>query len=230
MAAGNVFTHLRGILIFIPWACELILMDLILSALLPVSYFFPNWVYDVSSFVAFTCWYSIQMIFEVLNSGKITKSGDVLPKGESAIVIANHLSWTDFYMIQSLAVQAGMLGRCRWFSKIELRRVPLLGWGIWAMGMPMVSRKWMQDKKELDRVFSGITDREWPTCRSAHRSRLQALTSNRAHQLQRGYSLYPPEIRRNESMVQGKWPATTKTPLISSYEGVPHYGPTFEKG
>jgi 1-acyl-sn-glycerol-3-phosphate acyltransferase len=49
-----------------------------------------------------------------------------------------------------------MLGRCRWFSKIELRWVPLLGWGIWAMGMPMVSRKWMKDQKELDRVFAGI--------------------------------------------------------------------------
>lgn len=90
-------------------------------------------------------------------------SGDELPEGESAIVISNHVSWTDFYMIQALAIRAGMLGRCRWFAKIELRWVPLLGWGIWAMGMPMVSRKWTKDKKELDRVFAGITGRKWPT-------------------------------------------------------------------
>jgi 1-acyl-sn-glycerol-3-phosphate acyltransferase len=165
MAAGKWLTDLRGLLIVTPWALYLVVMDLILSILLPISYLFPNWVYDVSSFVAFTNWYWIQCIFEVFNGAKITMSGDVLPEGESAIVIANHVSWTDFYMIQALAIRSGMLGRCRWFAKIELRWVPLLGWGIWAMGMPMVSRKWTKDKKELDRVFAGITVRKWPTCK-----------------------------------------------------------------
>src|ERR1700761_7106445 len=115
MASGNIITTLRGVLILIPWACELILMDLILSLLLPVSYFFPNWVYNASSWVAFTNWNWIQVIFEVFNGGQITMSGDELPEGETAIVIANHVSWTDFYMIQALAIRAGMLGRCRWF-------------------------------------------------------------------------------------------------------------------
>jgi len=164
MSASNIFTTLRGIAIIIPWVLELILMDVIVSALLPVSYFFPNFVHNASSFVAFTCWRWIQGIFEGLNGGEITMSGDSLPQGESAIVISNHVSWTDFYMIQALAIKAGMLGRCRWFAKIELRWVPLLGWGIWGMGMPMVSRKWMKDKKELDRVFAGIVVRNWRTC------------------------------------------------------------------
>lgn len=163
MAAGRWLTDLRGLLIVIPWALSLVVMDLTLSLLLPISYLFPNWVYNASSFIAFSVWRWIQCIFEVFNGGKITMSGDVLPEGESAIVISNHVSWTDFYMIQALAIQASMLGRCRWFAKIELRWVPLLGWGIWAMGMPMVSRKWTKDKKELDRVFAGITVRKWPT-------------------------------------------------------------------
>lgn len=165
MAAGKWLTDLRGLLVVTPWALYLVVMDLILSILLPISYLFPNWVYNASSFVAFTNWYWIQCIFEVFNGAKITMSGDVLPEGESAVVIANHVSWTDFYMIQALAIRSGMLGRCRWFAKIELRWVPLLGWGIWAMGMPMVSRKWTKDKKELDRVFAGITVRKWPTCK-----------------------------------------------------------------
>lgn len=55
-----------------------------------------------------------------------------------------------------------MLGRCRYFAKRQLRMVPFLGWGIWAMGMPMVSRNWLQDKAELDRVFSGIIDSGYP--------------------------------------------------------------------
>ncbi|TGO10811.1 hypothetical protein BTUL_0125g00250 [Botrytis tulipae] len=162
MSLDVVYTSIRGFLIVLPWALELVLMDLIISFLLPVSYLFPNWVYNASSFVAFTNWNWIQVIFEVFNGGKITISGDTLPEGETAIVIANHVSWTDFYMIQALAIRAGMLGRCRWFAKIELRWVPLLGWGIWGMGMPMVSRNWLKDKKELDRVFAGVVVKKWP--------------------------------------------------------------------
>ncbi len=165
MSGGNVLTTLRGLFLVIPWALGLLLMDLILSLLLPVSWVFPNWVYNASSIVAFTVWNWIQWIFEFCNGGKITISGDELPNEESAIVISNHASWTDFYMIQKLALRAGMLSRCRWFAKIELRWVPLLGWGIWSMGMPMVSRKWTKDKAELDRVFAGITERKWPTCK-----------------------------------------------------------------
>lgn len=160
----SLYTTLRGIAIIIPWALGLVLMDLLLSLLLPVSFIFPNPVYELSSFIAYTVWNWIEQIFLVLNGGVITSSGDNLPQGESAIVISNHVSWTDFYMIQALALKAGMLSRCRWFAKIELRRVPLLGWGIWAMGMPMVSRNWLKDKKELDGVFKGITENKWPTC------------------------------------------------------------------
>ncbi|KAE8442658.1 hypothetical protein EG329_002956 [Mollisiaceae sp. DMI_Dod_QoI] len=163
MSGGGVLTNLRGAIIVVPWALYLVVMDLILSILLPFSFLFPNFVYDASSFVAFTNWIWIQSIFEVFNGGKITISGDTLPDSESAIVVSNHVSWTDFYMIQRLALRSGMLGRCRWFSKIELRWVPLLGWGIWAMGMPMVSRQWTKDEKELDRVFAGITEKKWPT-------------------------------------------------------------------
>lgn len=153
----------RGVLIVLPWTLHLFVLDIILSLLLPLSNIFSNTVYDISSLVAFTSWYWIQQIFEFFNGAKITVSGVELPQGESAICISNHVSWTDFYMIQHLAIRAKMLSRCRWFAKIELRWVPFLGWGIWAMGMPMVSRNWTKDKKELERVFTGITEKNWPT-------------------------------------------------------------------
>ncbi|TAQ84899.1 hypothetical protein B7494_g6784 [Chlorociboria aeruginascens] len=122
MSSGipKLLTIPRGLLLVVPWACGLILMDLILSLLLPISIFFPTLVYNTSSFVAHLCWNWIQLIFEVCNGGEIAMSGDALPEGETAIVISNHVSWTDFYMIQALALRAGMLGRCRWFAKVEL--------------------------------------------------------------------------------------------------------------
>ena len=66
--------------------------------------------------------------------------------------------------IQELAIRSGMLGRCRWFAKQQLKWVPFLGWGLWAMGMPLVSRKWMTDQKEMSRVFRGPLERRWPLC------------------------------------------------------------------
>ncbi|KAK0632578.1 1-acyl-sn-glycerol-3-phosphate acyltransferase [Immersiella caudata] len=161
--AQLLLTHIRGLTIVTPWLLYLLSADALLSFLLPFKLFFPNTVYNLSSRIASSVWRWIQIIFQSLNGAVITTSGDPLPYGESAIVVANHIGWSDFYMIQALAIRSGMLGRCRWFAKIQLRMVPFLGWGLWAMGFPLVSRNWGKDKGELERVFSGITARKWPT-------------------------------------------------------------------
>lgn len=161
----SLITNLRGVVIVAPWVIWLAVADITLSLLLPIKPFAPTVVYNLSSWIAFSVWAWIQAIFQKINGAEITISGDTLPQGESAIVIANHVTWADFYMIQALAFRSGMLSRCRWFAKIQLRVVPFLGWGLWAMGMPMVSRKWMRDRKELNRVFKGIVETRWPTCK-----------------------------------------------------------------
>lgn len=161
----SLWNNFRGALIVAPWVAWLGAADVALSLLLPLKLIAPNTVYNLSSCIAYSVWKWIQVIFERVNGATITISGDKLPRGESAIVIANHVTWADFYMIQALALRADMLGRCRWFAKIQLRVVPFLGWGLWAMGMPMVSRNWMRDQRELDRVFNGIVGRKWPTCK-----------------------------------------------------------------
>jgi len=156
--------QVRGLLILVPWLLYLLLADMALSALLPLKRLFPDLVYNTSSAIAGSVWKAIQVIFERLNGGNITMSGDRIPHGESAIVISNHVSWSDFYMIQALAIKTGMLGRCRYFAKSQLKKVPFLGWGLWAMGMPLVSRNWQRDRAELERVFSPVVERGWPIC------------------------------------------------------------------
>lgn len=172
--ARTIYLSLRTTAFVLPWLTHLFLADLVLSFIcLPLTPLLPTSAYNLSSSLAYSVWSSLQRIFTQRNNASITVSGlSGLPPppphgredGESAIVIANHVEWTDVYMIQELAVRQGMLGRCRWFAKRELKWVPFLGWGLWAMGMPMVSRKWVNDKKEMERVFSGITDQKWPIC------------------------------------------------------------------
>ena len=156
---------LRAALHLLPWLLRLIVANTLLSLLLPFSLLSPTAVYNASSVIAASVWLHIQRIFTATNKAHIIVTGDALPPGESAIVVCNHVEWSDFYMIQELALRANMLSRCRWFAKKELKWVPFLGWGLWAMGMPLVSRKWMEDRKEMERVFGGVVEKKWPICR-----------------------------------------------------------------
>ncbi len=160
----RAFINLRGAVIITPWLLHLVGTDLLLSLLLPVSFVAPTAVYNLSSRLASLVWRGIQVIFTSANGAKITCSGDELPERESAIVVCNHVSWADFYLIQHLALKSNMLGYCRYFAKQQLKYVPLLGWGLWAMRMPLISRRWDRDQKELDRIFEGPKVHRWPIC------------------------------------------------------------------
>lgn len=128
------YTPVRFLLLILPWLAQLLVADLVLSALLPLWIVFPSLTYNASSSIAEFVWRGVQLICVERNRADITISGDILPPGESAIVVSNHVEWSDFYLIQALALRAGMLGRCRWFAKQQLRWIPFLGWGLWAMG------------------------------------------------------------------------------------------------
>ncbi|KAF2808619.1 uncharacterized protein BDZ99DRAFT_59569 [Mytilinidion resinicola] len=155
--------QLRGLALLLPWTAYLLGADVVLSLLLPLKLLFPTLVFNASSLIANSVWAWVQGIFVTWNRASITiSSNQRLPKGESAIVVANHVSWSDFYLIQEVAQRSGMLGLCRWFAKKSLRWVPFLGWGLWAMGMPLVSRNWTKDERELEKVFRGVVQKKWP--------------------------------------------------------------------
>lgn len=141
----HLFHHVRGVALVAPWALALLVQDFLLSLLLLLRPLNPLLAYRLSSPIAWGCWAWIQFIFVRLNGAKIVVSGDTVPEAESAVVIANHVGWSDFYMIQALALRAKMLGYCRYFAKAQLKKVPLLGWGLVAMGMPLVTRNCMFD-------------------------------------------------------------------------------------
>ncbi|KAK0356222.1 hypothetical protein LTR02_003165 [Friedmanniomyces endolithicus] len=192
---------LRCASLLLPWLAELLVADLLLSLLLPVSVVLPDTCYHASSRIAESIWRGIQAIFTRANRARIVVSGaEGMRHGESVVLVANHVGWADFYMIQELALKAGMLGRCRWFAKQQLRWVPFLGWGLWAMGMCLVSREWTHDREEMERVFRGVVERRWPVwliayseaTRYTSAKRLEAEAWCRDHDKRLGqYLLYP---------------------------------------
>ncbi|CAH7666737.1 hypothetical protein PPACK8108_LOCUS1089 [Phakopsora pachyrhizi] len=110
--------------------------------------------YEINSRIAHTLWYYMQYVFEYSHGAAITFSGDVLPAGENAIVMANHLSYSDFYLINGLAARKGMLPYCRWFVKSSLMwQLPIFGLSMYLIGMVMVARDWLRDSESIKRAF-----------------------------------------------------------------------------
>ena len=193
---------LRGIFLLSPWILHLLGADVILSLLLPVSFVLPTAAYQISSKIAYGVWYGIQRIFTKWNKARITTSGAELPRNESAVVVANHLSWTDFYLIQEMALRSNMLGSCRWFAKKQLKWVPFLGWGLWAMGMPLIARNWDKDRRELQRVFRGRKSTNGPCVSRSKSYGVGTKLNARAYQLFGSNQIHAPEVSRDCTVVQ----------------------------
>lgn len=116
----TALTHIRGFFVIVPWFMCLVVCDTFFTLLLAIKPVAPDAAYNLASIAIAFAWRWIQGTFEVVNGAKITVSGDTIPAGESGLVVSNHVCWSDFYMIQAVAIRAGMLSRLRYFSKVQL--------------------------------------------------------------------------------------------------------------
>ncbi|KAL6868966.1 hypothetical protein ACO1O0_000289 [Amphichorda felina] len=159
----SLLSYLRGVALTAPFVAYLSLADAVLSLLLPLKPLAPGVVYEASSSIAWSVWAWIQLIFMRFDGARIFVSGDDLPAG-----------------------------RCRYFAKKQFRLVPFLGWGLWAMGMPMVSRDWVKDRSELDRVFARMVQGRFPTLvRASKYDQSLAWCKETGHPQPQQHLLYP---------------------------------------
>ncbi|KAI5809631.1 hypothetical protein DFH27DRAFT_153733 [Peziza echinospora] len=154
---------LRMVTLAGPYLFAWFLSDILLTLTIPFSAILPRQTYDFNSKIANFLWTYIHRIL-LLHKPQISYSGAFkdIPSHESAIVVANHVSWSDFYLVHALAIEKGMLSRCRYFAKSSLKWVPLLGWSFVALGMPLVSRNWTNDQSELEKLFGSMIRNKWP--------------------------------------------------------------------
>jgi hypothetical protein len=83
-------------------------------------------IVKINSELIGTVWKVMQYIFERRKKAHITFSGDKIPYEENALVISNHVSWTDVYLIHALANRRNMLKNCKYFIKDSLKWVSRL--------------------------------------------------------------------------------------------------------
>lgn len=72
-----------------------------------------------------------------------------LDRGRSYLVLANHSSWSDVLLIQSVIVGQGPL--IKFLAKRELVFVPILGLVFWAFDFPLLRRRSRSGENDADR-------------------------------------------------------------------------------
>ncbi len=86
----------------------------------------------------------------------LSMSGHVLPPGESAFVVANHVSMTDFFLVNSVAIRKRMLPSVKYILKDSLKWLPAFGWGMYMCGHVFIKRNWTSDSEKILAAFDRI--------------------------------------------------------------------------
>jgi len=116
----------------------------------------------VASAIAHFYWTYMLKNLEIWGRWEVEISGDAIPMRESAFIIANHRWGLDWLMIFTVAARKGRLGVMKLFAKDSIKWIPGIGWGLWLLDFPFLSRNWTNDVRTIDRTFQSLKDRRLP--------------------------------------------------------------------
>jgi 1-acyl-sn-glycerol-3-phosphate acyltransferase len=118
---STIWRPIRAVGVCTYFATLTLSLNILQVASMPFYAFAPTSVTRFNSLLASLVWRQMIALFErdggqiIYSTGKNSEiSGksediDTIPSGESAIVVSNHLSFTDFYLLLSLAQKKRML-------------------------------------------------------------------------------------------------------------------------
>ena len=149
-------TDVRSILAFLS-------ATTILSALLVVNVFqisslivrpFSRRLFrDFNRECAHLWWRMVVFWAETLHQTRVVITGDSLPHGENALIIANHQDMPDAVVLMCLASRHGGLAHLKWFAKDVIKYVPGVGWGLLFLDCLFVKRNWDRDQGMITATF-----------------------------------------------------------------------------
>jgi 1-acyl-sn-glycerol-3-phosphate acyltransferase len=109
-----------------------------------------------------TWWGWCVTVGERVLGSRVIVSGDQVPRGESAILTANHQQMPDITTIMAFARSKDRLGDLKWFVKKALQKVPGVGWGMSFINCLFVRRDWTRDRDRIASTFRTILDERIP--------------------------------------------------------------------
>ncbi len=163
---GEATSKLKGNLLGLVFAGLLFPALLVLNVaqtlslvLLPLS---RNTFRKTNRFFADTWWGWCVKLARRLHGVQVLITGDDVPQGENAIVVANHQQMADIPVLFELAWRKQRLGDLKWYVKDVLKYAPGIGWGMLFLDCLFIKRNWTEDKGYIDRVFSRILEDKVP--------------------------------------------------------------------
>ncbi|EME30465.1 Probable 1-acyl-sn-glycerol-3-phosphate acyltransferase 4 [Galdieria sulphuraria] len=156
-------------LLFLLWMtfCVILVCDVLLPILLLICWLCRAKYITrrLQSFVL-RIWMSHFIFYvERLAGVELVITGDKFVRGESAVVVCNHQSWTDSLILYSVARQVGRHGDVKFFAKKSLAYFPFYGIAAVLVRVCIfITRHMDRDRKIFRRIFSYLTDAsgQWP--------------------------------------------------------------------
>lgn len=112
--------------------------------------------YVLINYLADYYWVFMMWMVEIAGGTRFAFYGDQVPMRETALVIANHQSYSDWLSIFALSMRKGRMGTQKFFAKDVIRYIPGFGWGIWLLGSVFLSRNWQKDMKIIHDMFAHL--------------------------------------------------------------------------
>lgn len=103
-------------------------LNVLQLATLTVHPFAPKTAHSINTRLASIIWSQLLLFFKSINRAKIVYSGDDIPSNENAIVLSNHTSFTDTFLLLDLSDRLKMLRFVKFFAKDSLKYLPIFGW------------------------------------------------------------------------------------------------------
>ncbi|KAK4804911.1 hypothetical protein SAY86_004728 [Trapa natans] len=128
----------------------------------PLRFFSIYYSRKITSFF-FGMWLALwPFLFEKINKTRVVFSGEIIPAGERALLIANHRTEVDWMYLWDLALRKGRLGYIKYVLKSSLMKLPVFGWAFQILEFIPVQRKWEIDEPNMHKMLFSFKDLQDP--------------------------------------------------------------------
>lgn len=132
-----------------------------------------------------------------------------LDAGRTHVVLANHVSWADIFLIQSLLVSHGLV--VKFLTKRELLALPIVGLILWTFEFPLLRRTSRRGESEAERKrrdFEALREacrdaRENPVALVCFAEGTRATAERRASRGSPHRHLLPPRVGGFDALCDG---------------------------
>ena len=150
-----------GIFVFIFLFCTLLLGNVLQIITLVFYPVLPRLFRKLNTSLA-AWWWGMGAWFLKTAGAKVHIVGDNIIKKENAIILSNHMAWSDIPVLFRLALKGKRIGNMKWFVKDKLKYIPGIGFAMMFINTLFLKRSWEKDKTLIHNKMKFFTHHKIP--------------------------------------------------------------------